>query len=87
MCELGFLTNKFLTQDAKWGLENSNLGFCHMPCGVGVRDPKDLLTNLKKFVETNPREVVIIQFDMGLGTSTDFRQAFRYSTLYHTYRV
>ena len=81
MCELGFLTNQFLTQDAKWGLENSNLGFCHMPCGVGLRDPKDLLINLKKFMETNPREVVIIQFDMGEVTSTYFCQALCYSGL------
>ena len=70
MCELGFLTNQFLTQDAEWVLENSNLGFCHMPCGAGVRDPKVVLTNLKEFMETNPREVVIIQFDMGEVTST-----------------
>ena len=56
MCE-GVLSQYLLGRDEEWGLGNSNLGFCHSVCGAGVRDPKEVLTNIKSFVETNPNEV------------------------------
>mmetsp|Transcript_4380 Transcript_4380/g.9709 ORF Transcript_4380/g.9709 Transcript_4380/m.9709 type:complete len:467 (+) Transcript_4380:131-1531(+) len=77
----GFLSKALLERDAEWGLGESNLGFCHMSCGMGVRDPKDVLTNLKEFIETNPREVLIIEFDMLDGSSADLRTALQRSGL------
>eukprot|EP00578_Thalassiosira_sp_NH16_P004205 CAMPEP_0181141338 /NCGR_PEP_ID=MMETSP1071-20121207/35770_1 /TAXON_ID=35127 /ORGANISM="Thalassiosira sp., Strain NH16" /LENGTH=462 /DNA_ID=CAMNT_0023228321 /DNA_START=45 /DNA_END=1431 /DNA_ORIENTATION=- len=79
-CE-GFLSKVLLERDEEWGLGSSNLGFCHTACGAGVRDPKDVMTNLKTFLETNPREVLIIKFDMGEGSSADLRTALQYSGL------
>mmetsp|Transcript_28430 Transcript_28430/g.60218 ORF Transcript_28430/g.60218 Transcript_28430/m.60218 type:complete len:455 (+) Transcript_28430:161-1525(+) len=76
-----FLSAILLERDEEWGLGNSNLGFCHQACGLGVRDPKDVLTNLKTFVETNTREILIIELDMGEGSSADLRKALRKSGL------
>ncbi|KAL7538862.1 hypothetical protein ACHAXR_009467 [Thalassiosira sp. AJA248-18] len=80
LCE-GFLSQLLLEQDVEWGLGDSNLGFCHTACGAGVRDPKDVLTNLKTFIESNPNEVLILQFEMNEGSSTDLRTALQYSGL------
>ncbi|KAL9190430.1 hypothetical protein ACHAXT_007641 [Thalassiosira profunda] len=80
VCE-GVLSKALLERDAAWGLGESNMGFCHTACGAGVRDPKDVLTNLVTFVETNPREVVILQIEMLDGSSADLRTALRYSGL------
>ena len=73
--------NQLLERDPEWGLEGSNMGFCHKACGLGVRDPKDVLTNLRTFIETNPREVLILQIDMTGDSGTDFRTALRASGL------
>ena len=73
--------NQLLERDPEWGLEGSNLGFCHQPCGMGVRDPKDVLTNLRTFVETNVREVLILEVDMTGDSGADFRTALRASGL------
>ena len=42
VCE-GFLSKALLERDEDWGLGDSNLGFCDRSCGLGVRDPKDVL--------------------------------------------
>ncbi|EJK77847.1 hypothetical protein THAOC_00291 [Thalassiosira oceanica] len=79
--------NQLLERDPEWGLEGSNLGFCHQACGLGVRDPKDVLTNLKTFIETNAREVLILKVDMTGDSGTDFRTALRASgMLDHVYQ-
>ena len=38
-------------------------------------------SNLKTFIETNPREVLIIQFEFGDGSVADFRTALQFSGL------
>mmetsp|Transcript_43656 Transcript_43656/g.76707 ORF Transcript_43656/g.76707 Transcript_43656/m.76707 type:complete len:408 (+) Transcript_43656:278-1501(+) len=80
ICE-GFLSKMLLEQDEEWGLGDSNLGFCDRSCGLGVRDPKDVLTNLKTFIETNTQEILIIEFSMNDGSSSDLRTALQYSGL------
>ena len=42
MCER-FVSKVLLERDEELGLGDSNLGFCHTACGMGVRDPKDVL--------------------------------------------
>ncbi|KAL3758036.1 hypothetical protein ACHAWU_004427 [Discostella pseudostelligera] len=80
VCE-SLLSKVLLERDADWGLGESNVGFCHTACGAGVRDPKDVLTSLRTFIEENPREVLIIELDMNDGSSTDLRAALQYSGL------
>ena len=45
------------------------LGFCHTKCGAGVRKPERVLSNIKTFLDLNPNEVLILEFEVGEGTS------------------
>eukprot|EP00578_Thalassiosira_sp_NH16_P002080 CAMPEP_0181133622 /NCGR_PEP_ID=MMETSP1071-20121207/31625_1 /TAXON_ID=35127 /ORGANISM="Thalassiosira sp., Strain NH16" /LENGTH=345 /DNA_ID=CAMNT_0023220031 /DNA_START=298 /DNA_END=1335 /DNA_ORIENTATION=- len=40
------------------------LGFCHVSCDAGVRDPTKVFANIKTFLEVNPNEVLIIEFEV-----------------------
>jgi hypothetical protein len=38
--------------------------FCHGFCGIGSRDPSEVLGNINAFLDDNPNEVVIIVFEV-----------------------
>ena len=40
------------------------LGFCHGSCDAGVRDPAQVLRNVKTFLDVNPNEVLILEFEV-----------------------
>ena len=75
------LSNNLLERDSDLGLENSNLGFCNAACAAGVRDPGAVIMNLKKFLDTNRREVLIVDIDMNDDSEDDLRRALRASGL------
>ncbi|KAL3805292.1 hypothetical protein HJC23_008999 [Cyclotella cryptica] len=81
-CEGGvLLSNYLLEQDEEWGLADSNLGFCNSYCGKGVRDPKEVLTTIKSFLDSNRREVMIIYFSVEEDSLNDLRIALQHSGL------
>lgn len=81
VCEGGFLSNFLLEQDEEWGLDGSNLGFCNSYCGKGVRDPKDVLTSIKSFLDKHVREVLMVHLNMEGESLDDFRMALEHSGL------
>ncbi len=44
--------------------------FCHSLCSVGTRSPSEVFDNINKFLESNPTEVVIINYEMSAGDPT-----------------
>lgn len=40
------------------------LGFCHTSCDAGVRDPSEVLRNIKTFLDVNRNEVLILEFEI-----------------------
>ncbi|GFH55327.1 hypothetical protein CTEN210_11803 [Chaetoceros tenuissimus] len=44
--------------------------FCHSLCGVGPRDPTEVFANLNTFLNQNPTEIVMINFEMSVGDPT-----------------
>lgn len=77
----GLLSNFLLEQDEEWGLAESNLGFCNSYCGKGVRDPKEVLTSIKSFLDKNIREVIMVQLNVESDSLDDFRVALEHSGL------
>ena len=61
--------------DTEDDLEEGYLGFCHGKCGTGVREPAIVLNNIKKFLDVNPNEVLILEFEVGDGTLELLHQA------------
>ncbi|KAL3776592.1 hypothetical protein ACHAWO_007250 [Cyclotella atomus] len=77
----GLLSNFLLEQDEEWGLAGSNLGFCNSYCGKGVRDPKEVLTSIKSFLDKNVREVLMVQLSVEGDSLDDFKVALGHSGL------
>jgi len=46
--------------------------FCHSICGVGPRDPSEVFENINSFLNDNPNEVIVINFEMSAGDPTPF---------------
>lgn len=44
--------------------EENGLGFCHKSCDAGVRNPSKVMGNIKKFLDVNRNEVLIIEFQI-----------------------
>ena len=40
------------------------LGFCHTSCDAGVRDPTEVLSNIKTFLDVNRNEVILLEFEI-----------------------
>jgi hypothetical protein len=40
------------------------LGFCHTSCDAGVRDPTEVLSNIKTFLDVNRNEVLLLEFEI-----------------------
>lgn len=40
------------------------LGFCHASCDAGVRDPHEVLGNIKTFLDVNPNEILLLEFEI-----------------------
>jgi len=53
------------------GQDNTGLRFCHKTCDAGARKPDKLLGNLKTFLEVNPNEVVIVEFEVNDNSLND----------------
>ena len=49
---------------------DNELIFCHEYCWLGVRDPKTVFENIATFLDSNPGEVLIINFEMSEGDPT-----------------
>lgn len=62
-------------EDAEGNKEEEFLGFCHGTCGAGVRKPAKVLSNIKTFLDVNPNEVLILEFEVGEGTLALLHQA------------
>ena len=43
---------------------DGKLTFCHQVCGVGPRDPEEVFGNIKNFLDKNPTELVILNFEI-----------------------
>mmetsp|Transcript_12021 Transcript_12021/g.24257 ORF Transcript_12021/g.24257 Transcript_12021/m.24257 type:complete len:366 (+) Transcript_12021:114-1211(+) len=55
-------------EDTEENTEEQYLGFCHGTCGAGSRKPETVLNNIKTFLDVNPNEVLILEFEVGEGT-------------------
>jgi hypothetical protein len=77
----GLLSNFLLEQDEEWGLGGSSLGFCNTYCGKGVRDPKEVLTSIKSFLDKNSREVLVVHLNVEGESLNDFKVALEHSGL------
>jgi hypothetical protein len=62
-------------EDTEGNKEEKYLGFCHGTCAAGVRKPETVLNNIRTFLETNPNEVLILEFEVGEGTLDLLHQA------------
>lgn len=52
-------------------LTNSiEITFCHGVCGVGARNPSEVFANVNTFLDKNPTEVILINFEMSAGDPT-----------------
>mmetsp|Transcript_29618 Transcript_29618/g.59259 ORF Transcript_29618/g.59259 Transcript_29618/m.59259 type:complete len:370 (-) Transcript_29618:135-1244(-) len=40
------------------------VGFCHTYCNAGIRSPEKVFANIHRFLESNPNEVIIIDFEI-----------------------
>ena len=55
----------FINDNAFYNLQGENyLGFCHTSCDAGVRDPAEVLGNIKTFLDINRNEVLMIEFEI-----------------------
>jgi len=45
-------------------LGENSLGFCHSSCDAGVRNPAEVLGNIKTFLDVNKNEVLILEFEI-----------------------
>mmetsp|Transcript_12502 Transcript_12502/g.15849 ORF Transcript_12502/g.15849 Transcript_12502/m.15849 type:complete len:439 (-) Transcript_12502:189-1505(-) len=52
-------------EEGNWVLQ-----FCHLLCGIGYRDPFEVFTNIESFLDRNPTEVVMINFEISNGNPT-----------------
>lgn len=51
------------------------LGFCHSTCDAGVRDPAKVLDNIRKFLDFNRNEVLMIEFEINDNSLVDLFNA------------
>jgi hypothetical protein len=49
---------------------NGELKFCHGLCNLGDRDIVEVIANIVSFLHSNPKDVIIIDFEMSLGDPT-----------------
>ena len=61
--------------------EEQYVGFCHGTCAAGSRSPAIVLKNIKTFLDVNPKEVLILEFEVGEGTLELLYQAINDSGL------
>lgn len=57
------------------------MGFCHTSCDAGVRDPAVVLGNVKTFLDVNPNEVLMIDFEVNDGSLEELYSAIEDSGL------
>lgn len=69
----GYVTGK--ENDKGSNNQQTYLGFCHASCAAGVRTPSTVFSNIKTFLNTNPNEVIIVEFEVGDGTLEMLHQA------------
>ena len=50
-------------------------GLCHTSCDAGVRDPSVVFGNIKTFLDVNPREVMIIEFEVNDNSLAELHTA------------
>ncbi len=43
---------------------DNKLEFCHAVCGVGTRDPTEVFENINSFLNSNPSELIVINFEI-----------------------
>uniref|UniRef100_A0A7S3Q815 Phosphatidylinositol-specific phospholipase C X domain-containing protein n=2 Tax=Chaetoceros debilis TaxID=122233 RepID=A0A7S3Q815_9STRA len=43
---------------------NAEIVFCHASCGIGERNPTEVFENVDKFLNDNPNEFIIFNFEM-----------------------
>lgn len=56
-------------------MDANNLGFCHKSCDAGVRRPSEVMGNIKKFLEVNRNEVLIIEFEINDNSLEELYEA------------
>ena len=44
--------------------------FCHGQCGFGPRDPTEVFTNINTFLNDNPNDMVVVNFELSEGNPT-----------------
>lgn len=44
--------------------------FCHSTCAFGTRDPIEVFTNINEFLNRNPSETLVINFELSFGDPT-----------------
>lgn len=49
---------------------NGEVVFCHANCGVGRRDPHEVFTDINEFLDMNPRDMIIFNFEISTGNPT-----------------
>ena len=49
---------------------DGELRFCHGSCNIGKRDIESVITNIVSFLDNNPKDVIIIDFEMSTGDPT-----------------
>lgn len=49
---------------------DDELRFCHGNCNIGKRDIESVITNIVSFLDNNPKDVIIIDFEMSVGDPT-----------------
>mmetsp|Transcript_5961 Transcript_5961/g.9219 ORF Transcript_5961/g.9219 Transcript_5961/m.9219 type:complete len:365 (-) Transcript_5961:395-1489(-) len=71
----------YVTGNDEDNTEEKYLGFCHGTCAAGSRNPTTVLNHIKAFLDINPNEVLIIEFEVGDGTLELLYQAINDSGL------
>lgn len=49
---------------------DDQITFCHSVCGLGPRDATEVFTNINSFLDDNPTELVILNFEMSADDPT-----------------
>ncbi|KAL7536716.1 hypothetical protein ACHAXR_007357 [Thalassiosira sp. AJA248-18] len=62
-------------------LGDNYLGFCHTSCDAGVRDPSEVLRNIKTFLDINRNEILILEFEINDNSLVDLYRALDQSGL------
>ena len=44
--------------------------FCHGECGFGPRDPTEVFTNINTFLNDNPNDMIVVNFELSEGNPT-----------------